>query len=96
MNYVAPHPGERELARCGIYATITTRTIHYDVIVICHHAESHWYWRQSCVTVRIASISMTSGLDCRKVEYWQGSNIAKGSKDTAENTNNDKFVVDFL
>lgn len=34
---------------------------------------SYWYWRQSSVTVRIASTSMTSGLDCRKVEYWLGS-----------------------
>lgn len=41
---------------------------------------SHLYCRQSSVTTRIASVSMTSGLDRKKVEYWQGSNMGLGKK----------------
>lgn len=32
------------------------------------------------MTTRIASVSMTSGLDRKKVEYWQGSNMGLGKK----------------
>lgn len=32
------------------------------------------------MTTRIASVSMTSGLDRKKVEYWQGSNMGLGMK----------------
>lgn len=32
------------------------------------------------MTTRIASVSMTSGLDHKKVEYWQGSNMGLGKK----------------
>lgn len=41
------------------------------------------------MTVRMASISIMSGLDCRKVEYWVGSESMGSGKKYGEKIRSD-------